>query len=107
MRRLSMNSRAVVHPRLELGKQSTTWGTGGGRLFASQSSGGISFEERSAVSQSDAGAAKGKPVLVEQEQEPESRLSEAVWEREREREEKELGVEAETRSRAEDIVRQM
>ncbi|KAJ7258255.1 hypothetical protein C8J57DRAFT_1341526 [Mycena rebaudengoi] len=96
MRRLSMNSRAV-------GKQSTTWGTGGGGLFASQSSGGISFEERSAVSQSDAGAAKGKPVLVEQEQEPESRLSEAVWERE----EKELGVEAETRSRAEDIVRQM
>jgi hypothetical protein len=105
MRRFSMNSRAVVHVRLEQGKQSTTWGTGGGGLFAEQSSGGKAFGERSAVSQSDAGAAKGKPALVEQEQEPESGLSEAV--REREREEEELDVEAQTRSRAEDIVRQM
>lgn len=100
-----MNSRAAVHVHLEQGKQSTTWGTGGGGLFTEQSSGGKAFEERSAVSQSDAGAAKGKPALVEQEQEPESWLSEA--EREREREEEELDVEAQTRSRAEDIVRQM
>ncbi|KAF7369383.1 hypothetical protein MVEN_00267100 [Mycena venus] len=109
MRRFSMNSRAVVHVQLEQGKQSTTWGTWGGGLFAEQSSGGKAFEERSAVSQSDAGAAKGKPALVEQEQEPDSGLSEAVREREREREreEEELDVEAQTRSRAEDIVRQM
>ncbi|KAJ7273849.1 hypothetical protein C8J57DRAFT_1594476 [Mycena rebaudengoi] len=90
MRRFSMNSRAVVHVQLEQGKQSTTWGTGGGGLFAEQSSGGRSFEELGAMSQSDAGAAKGKPALVEQE-----------------REEEELDVEAQTRSRAEDIVRQM
>ncbi|KAJ7256655.1 hypothetical protein C8J57DRAFT_559397 [Mycena rebaudengoi] len=109
MRRFSMNSRAVVHVQLEQGKQSTTWATGGGGLFASQSSGGKSFEERSAASQSDARAAKGKPALVEQEQEPERGLCEAVREREREREreEEELDVEAQTRSRAEDIVRQM
>ncbi|KAJ7263548.1 hypothetical protein C8J57DRAFT_1333796 [Mycena rebaudengoi] len=107
MRRFSMNSRAVVHVQLEQGKQSTTWATGGGGLFASQSSGGKSFEERSAVSQSDARAAKGKPALVEQEQKPERGLCEAVREREWEREEEELDVEAQTRSRAEDIVRQM
>ncbi|KAJ7901071.1 hypothetical protein B0H14DRAFT_3422986 [Mycena olivaceomarginata] len=105
MRRFSMNSRAVIHVQLEQGKQSTTWGARGGGLFAEQSTGGKAFEERSAVSQSDAGAAKGKPVLVEQEPEPESGLSEG--EREREREEEELDVEAQTRSRAEDIVRQM
>jgi hypothetical protein len=107
MRRFSMNSRAVVHVRLEQGKQSTTWGTGGGGLFAEQSSGGKAFEERSAVSQSDAGAAMGKPALVEQEQEPESGLSEAVREREQERDEEELDVEAQMRSRTKDIVRQM
>ncbi|KAJ7924577.1 hypothetical protein B0H13DRAFT_2266635 [Mycena leptocephala] len=95
----------VVHVQPEQGKQSTTWGTGDSGLFAEQSSRGEALEERSAVSQSDAGAAKGKPALVEQEQEPESGLSEAV--REREREEEELDVEAQTRSRAEDIVRQM
>ncbi|KAJ7090529.1 hypothetical protein C8R44DRAFT_891963 [Mycena epipterygia] len=106
MRRFSMNSRAVVHVQLKQGKQSTTWGSGGGGLFAEQSGGGKAFEERSAVSQSDAGTAKGKPALVEQEQEPESGLREAVREREREREE-ELDVETQTRSRAEDIVRQM
>jgi hypothetical protein len=105
MRRFSMNSRAVIHVQLEQGKQSTTGGARGGGLFAEQSTGGKAFEERSAVSQSDAGAAKGKPVLVEQEPEPESGLSEG--EREREREEEELDVEAQTRSRAEDIVRQM
>jgi hypothetical protein len=105
MRRFSMNSRAVVHVQLEQGTQSTTWGTGGGGLFAEQSSRGKAFEERSAVSQSDAGMAKGKPALVEPEQDPESGLSEAV--REREREEEELYVEAQTRSRAEDIVQQM
>ncbi|KAJ7826939.1 hypothetical protein B0H13DRAFT_1736320 [Mycena leptocephala] len=75
MKRFSMNSRAVVHVQLEQGKQSTTWGTGVGGLFAEQSSGGKAFEERSAVSQSDAGAVKGKPALVEQEQEPESGLT--------------------------------
>ncbi|KAJ7468300.1 hypothetical protein B0H11DRAFT_2239086 [Mycena galericulata] len=106
MRRFSMNNRAVL-VQLEQGKQSTTWGTGGAGLFAEQSSGGKVFEERSAVSQSDAEAANGKPALVEQEQEPESTLSEALREREREQEEEELDVEAQTRSRAEDIMRQM
>ncbi|KAJ7869773.1 hypothetical protein B0H14DRAFT_3132292 [Mycena olivaceomarginata] len=80
-------------------KQSTTWGGG---LLVEQSSGVKTFEERSAVSQSDAGAAKGKPASVEQEQEPESGLSEAELERE-----EELDVEAQTRSRAEDIVQQI
>ncbi|KAJ6457221.1 hypothetical protein C8R45DRAFT_1032962 [Mycena sanguinolenta] len=102
LRRLSTNTRAVVHVQLEQGKQSTKWGPGNGELFVEQSSGGKAFEERSAVSQSDAGAAKGKPVSVEQEQEPERGLSEA----EREQEE-EQDAEAQTRSRAEDIVRQM
>lgn len=104
-----MNSRAAVHVQLKQGNQSTTWGTGGGGLFVEQSSGGKTFEERSAVSKSDTGAAKGKPSLVEQEQEPESGLSEAVREREQEweREGEEPDVEAQTHPRAEDIVRQM
>ncbi|KAJ7307775.1 hypothetical protein DFH08DRAFT_1088569 [Mycena albidolilacea] len=99
MRRFSKNSRAVVHVQLEQGKQSTTWGGG---LLVEQNSGVKTFEERSAVSQSDAGAAKGKPASVEQEQEPESGLSEVEQERE-----EELDVEAQTRSRAEDIVQQI
>ncbi|KAJ7731636.1 hypothetical protein B0H16DRAFT_1583290 [Mycena metata] len=107
MRRFSMNTgRAVVHVQLEQVKQSITWGPGGGGLFAKQSNGSKVFEERNAVNQSDAGTAKGKPGLVEQEQEPESGLREVVCEREREREE-ELDVEAQTRTRAEDIVQQM
>ncbi|KAJ6566481.1 hypothetical protein B0H19DRAFT_1374035 [Mycena capillaripes] len=105
MRRFSTNSRAVVHVQLEQVKKSTTLGPGGGRLFTEQDTGCKAFEERSAVSQCDAGAAKGKPALVEQEQEPEIGLSE--MEREREREEEELDVEAQTRSRSEDIVRQI
>jgi hypothetical protein len=99
MRRFSKNSRAVVHVQLEQGKQSTM---SGGGLLVEQSSGVKTFEERSAVSQSDAGAAKGKPASVEQDQEPESGLSEAEQERE-----EELDVEAQMRSRAEDIVQQI
>ncbi|KAJ7776390.1 hypothetical protein B0H16DRAFT_1506641 [Mycena metata] len=96
MRRFSMNTGgAVVHVQLQQMKQSTTWGPGGKAV-----------EECNAVNQSDAGTAKGKPGLVEQEQEPESGLREAVRSREREREE-ELDVEAQMRIRAEDIVRQM
>jgi hypothetical protein len=68
-----------------------------------QNSEGKAFEERSAVSQSHAGAAQENLASVEQEQEPESGLSEA----EREREEEERNVEAQTHSRAEDIVRQL
>jgi hypothetical protein len=99
MRRFSKNSRAVVHVQLEQGKQSTT---SGGGLLVEQSSGVKTFEERSAVSQSDVGAAKGKPASVEQDQEPESGSSEVEQERE-----EELDVEAQMRSRAEDIVQQI
>ncbi|KAJ6547725.1 hypothetical protein B0H10DRAFT_2130769 [Mycena sp. CBHHK59/15] len=106
MKRFSTNSRAVVHVRLEQEKTSMPWRAGYKKPRADQSTGSSKpFEEQTAVSHGDAKAARGKPSFLEQEPE-QSGLSEVERGGEREVEE-ELDVEAQTRSRAEDIAKQI
>jgi hypothetical protein len=104
MQRFSKPSRAPVHVQLEREKKSTTGGTESNKSRVEQSSATLkSFEEHSVMSHGGAGGARRKPSLVEQEP-VQSVLSMA----EREREEgEELDLEAQTRSRAEDIARQI
>ncbi|KAJ6495898.1 hypothetical protein DFH09DRAFT_1290309 [Mycena vulgaris] len=102
MKRFSRNSPA--HVRLQL-KQETglsTWAAEGNMSGVEQNSAAVkTFMEQSVASHGGGGGASGNPSFVEQEPE-QSGLSKAEREGERE-----LDVEAQTRSRAEDIARQI
>jgi hypothetical protein len=101
MQRFSKPSRAPVHVQLEREKKSTTGGAESNKSRVEQSSATLkSFEEQSVMSHGGAGGARRKPSFVEQEP-VQSVLSLAEQERE------ELDLEAQTRSRAEDIARQI
>ncbi|KAJ7090670.1 hypothetical protein C8R44DRAFT_891840 [Mycena epipterygia] len=104
MKRFSKNSPAQVEFQLKQETNLTTWEAGGSMWRTEQSRVTTkSFGERSVVSQGGAGWADGKPSFVEHEPE-QSGLIQAERERP---EEEELDVEAQTRSRAEDIARQI
>jgi hypothetical protein len=99
MNRLSKSSRAPVH--VQLGQEkSTTGGAESNKSHVEQSSATLkSFKEQSVVSHGSAGGARRKPSFVEQEP-VQSMLS--LMERG-----EELDVEAQTRSRVDDMARQI
>jgi hypothetical protein len=104
MKRFSANSRALVHVELEHAKHSTRLGTWGDMLRMEQSNATLEpSEEQSVVSHGKAKVERRQSSFVEREG-GNSGLSEV--ERERETED-ELDAEAQIRSRAEDIARQI
>ncbi|KAJ7714382.1 hypothetical protein B0H16DRAFT_1772867 [Mycena metata] len=98
----SNNSRAPVHVQLEREQKPTTWGAESNKSRVEQSSAPLkSLETQSVMSQGGAVGARRKPSFVEQEP-----VQSVISLAEREREEGEE-LEAQTRSLAEDIARQI
>ncbi|KAJ6585732.1 hypothetical protein B0H19DRAFT_1368941 [Mycena capillaripes] len=91
MKRLSVNSRALVHVQMEQAKHSTTWAAGSDRPRL----------EQGVASNCDAEAVMGNSFFLDQELD-QSGVSETELEQEREAEE-ELGVEGQRQSMTEDI----
>jgi hypothetical protein len=102
MNRFSMNGCALVHVQLE--QKNLTGEAGGKKSRLEQDSVALKpFEQQNVWSHGGAGELRGNPSFVAQEPEQSgSSQVEQEWETE-----EELDVEVQTRSRAEDIVRQI
>ncbi|KAF7350050.1 hypothetical protein MVEN_01306700 [Mycena venus] len=103
MKQFSINNSTLVDVQLEQEKNPTTWGPGGNKPHAEQSSAALEPFKVIVGSHGGAVGARGKPSFVEQQPE-QSGLSQAQRERE---EEQELDVESQTCSRVEDIAQQI